>query len=171
MAWPILAWGTRIFNKGFYRNTTHLPSPRSKSLPLTLYFNTRLWKEKPAWAPLGVYPTKLKSPRSLLMKQRSRKEVKDRPARTPNVVFMVGTHYISSFQRRGSRINTDRFHKWKPPASSYILALTSMLFRLIQWFNMIGGLLKNIFSRGWFSIRFLFAISIFSRFCTAMCNM
>ena len=76
------------------------------------------------------------------------KEVKDRPARTPNVVFVVALHYQMP--------------------SSYIFALSSMSFRYLRLlYDMIGGLLRIVFIRGWFSIRVEFAIHVFLRSCSA----
>jgi len=67
---------------------------------------------------------------------------------TPNVVFVVASHYQMP--------------------SSYIFALTSMSFRDLPLLkDVIGGLLKIVFSRGWFSIRLQFAINVFLRSCTA----
>ena len=52
--------------------------------------------------------------------------------------------------------------------SSYIFALTSMSFRYLPLFyDMIGGLLRIVFIRGWFSIRLEFAIHVFLRSCSA----
>ena len=76
------------------------------------------------------------------------KEVKDKPARAPNVIFVVVSHYQLP--------------------SSYIFALTSASFLdlpLLQ--EMIGGP-KNCFQqRLIFYFRLQFAINFFLRSCTA----